>query len=99
MAQKMGLSSNRQLRNALRPHRQNTPLMAVIRQIQFTACKRTLNADQLKGLGYSLNVYLVRPRSVNKVYVQMNAVALIKKWRRWRLNVFPSSISPKNTDN
>ena len=37
------------------------------------ACKRTLNADQLKGIRYSYDTHtLFAPRSLNGIYVQMN---------------------------
>jgi len=38
------------------------------------ACKRTLNADQLKGIGYSYDTYTCSPPDLQQgLYVKMNA--------------------------
>jgi hypothetical protein len=104
MAQKMGLSFKPATPILLSVHiDQNTPLMAGHPADPVHACKRTLNADQLKGIGYSYDTYtLFAPRSLNGIYVQMNADSAYQEVAAMappdvvhRLCNFP----PENTDN
>jgi len=77
MARKMGLGFKPVTRGIHRAFTTaNTPLMGSIpgSQDPVHACIRTLNHDQLKGIGYAYGTYtLFAPRSLNAIYVKMAA--------------------------